>query len=153
MDVYKLGVYVDPKLDSLITKSKGLKLTDVIDKLAQGDKGASLSVQLKFVRNVATSTIVQAMADGLAKKPLKSDIVTAFKETLKEAVGKQGINTNELIEFLFVDKSKVLIFVRGDQFGEVDDLPLRQALLSIYLDNDSITPAAVACVKGRYSVQ
>jgi hypothetical protein len=155
VDVYKLGVYADPKLDAAIMKSKGLKGVEIIDKLAQSEiKGTSLSLQLKFVRNVGTATIVQAMADGLSKKPLKAEVVTAFTNSLTTAVGKNGINANESIEFLFVDKSKLVIFVRGVQYGEVDDLPLRQALLSIYLDDkESITPAAAKCIKDRYSAQ
>lgn len=131
----------------------GGSASDKIAKLSHGSDGISLVLSLSFLRSLSTSTIVDAMADSLsAKKAVSSETVTHFSGLLETAVGKKGLAKDDTIEFVYHGASQMTIFVRGHEAGMIDDLPLREVLLSIYTGKDSITPSVVDILTKKYSL-
>mmetsp|Transcript_8022 Transcript_8022/g.13341 ORF Transcript_8022/g.13341 Transcript_8022/m.13341 type:complete len:220 (+) Transcript_8022:36-695(+) len=144
--VYSVGLY----LDRAVAAAKLAKFEDVDEKslshnrdfektLIDGD--FEKSIVLRMARDVGADKMVSALADSV-KPRLKSDMgaLKQFQTILSEALADGGAKNNMIFRFDAPSTDKLNVHVGGKMQGSIQSPPLVNALYSVYLDEDAVSP-------------
>ena len=123
----------------------------VFDNVQQKQDGHSaIAINLKFLRVVSTTQIVEAFNDSF--KGLDTALTNKFKDQLREAVGPNGFATGNTLEFFWLNGGGLVISVQGDIKGIFFGKEIEKRLLEVYIDSQrTVSPELVTSLTGHLS--
>lgn len=144
VDVYSIGVYISSETEKTVhEKSSKAEYKSI----SSPSTGTSLSIVLRFVRDVGTDKVVDALVQTLTGKGGNSydNQLALFKDILVSALGKSGIKKDEEIVFVWkgVGGEDLAIEVRGKLQGSVKGSELRDQLAAVYVGSQAVAPEVV----------
>lgn len=142
VDVYAIGFYISDKKINDLKKNSKVSLSQGINKALGGYADeVQAGIVLKFLRNVETKKIVDAIGDSLSMKQSNKEYLNeleSFKLYLTNLVGKSGAKLGDEIEFVFKQKNndEFGISVNKSKIQWLKNSQLRINLIEIYSDNE-----------------
>lgn len=140
VDVYAIGFYLSEKKIKAIQKS--IISSSGINKAVGGySDDIQAGIVLRFLRNVETKKIVDAIGDSLKMKVPDKEYASeleSFKTHLTNLVGKSGAKLNDEIEFMFKSKNndEFGLSVNKSQIQWFTNKQLRLNIIEIYSDKE-----------------
>jgi len=151
VDVYHVGIYASPSLENTIKSN--IKANKDFGLASKTGDEVSLSIYLKFVRDVTTDKIVQAFQEGLSTSVSDKTALNSFTSILLKKIGSKGASKDDTIEFIFKGRNndEVGILVRDDKVPEiVKSAALRERLIDIYAGKETIVPEIPKQIVNKY---
>lgn len=149
VDVYSVGLYLSPEKQ---VKLKSNPTGKLIEALVSGDvdDAIHLCLVLKFVRDVKSSLVVDAIASALSSKgDSYSHALSSFKSILLKSLGA-GASKGDSIHFYSKSNSSIGIASKN-VFGDwIENKELHDRLIAIYLGSASVAPELVDNLKSQY---